>query len=101
MLGGIGSNGVRLLKEQTVRTILATSQRPSNIDSTQGYSLGFAILQDDFGSWIGHGGAWGTYFKVNIDKQALALWIVQLCGSPRPWDTKRNEAFTEFFSHMP
>ena len=100
MLGGIGSNGARLLKEHTVRTILATSQRPSNIDSAQGYSLGFVILRDEFGSWIGHGGALGTNFKVNIDKQELALWIVQLSGGPRPWDTKRDEAITEFFSHV-
>ena len=100
MYGGVGSNGVRLLKEHTVRTILATSQRPLSADSG-GYSLGFAVNEDEAGSWIAHGGAWGTYFKVNIDKQELFLWVVQLTGGPRPWDGRRDEAVAAFFNNFP
>jgi CubicO group peptidase (beta-lactamase class C family) len=100
MLKGMGINGVRLLREQTVRNLLATSQRPLSLNPSQGYSLGFQILQDEPG-WLAHGGAWGTYFKVNIDKQELCLWIVQLCGSPRPWDSGREEAAKSFFNNVP
>ena len=99
MSKGVGANGVRLLQEQTVLELLATSQRPSNLNSTQGYSLGFQILKDEPG-WLGHGGAWGTYFKVNIDKQELFLWVVQLCGGPRPWDAHRQESAELFFKNV-
>ena len=100
MLKGIGANGVRILQEQTVLELLATSQRPTRLNPGQGYSLGFQILQDDPG-WLGHGGSWGTYFKINIDKQELCLWVVQLCGAPRPWDVQREEAAKSFFRTVP
>jgi len=98
MLKGVGANGVRLLQEQTVLELLATSQRPPSLQGY--YSLGFTILQDEPG-WLGHGGAWGTYFKININKQELCLWVVQLCGGPRPWDVQREEAAKSFFRNVP
>ena len=55
---GVGDNGVRILKEETVKDILARSTRPSNMS---GYSLGLAApVQDNENAWFGHGGAWGT-----------------------------------------
>ena len=82
MNGGVGDNGVRILKEETVRSILATSTRPQGLG---GYSLGLNAPQDGHG-WFGHGGAWGTNCQVNMDKKQLKLWVVQLNGGPRPWD---------------
>lgn len=89
---GVGENGVRILKEETVKEILATSTRPKNLGS---YSLGLNV---DFTKGImGHGGAWGTSCSVNWRNKEIRLKVVQLNGSPRPWDAKINEAANKFF----
>ncbi len=92
---GIGDNGVRILKEETVKSILAVSTRPANLG---GYSLGLAApVKDGEDEWFGHGGAWGTNCMVNWHRRELKLWAVQLCGGPRPWDKDRNDAVNDFF----
>ena len=92
---GVGDNGVRILKEETVKSILAVSTRPPD---RGGYSLGlFAPVKDDEDQWFGHGGARGTNCSVNWHKKQLKLWAVQLCGGPRPWDKAREEAEKKFF----
>ena len=92
---GLGENGVRILKEETVKSILAVSTRPQGLG---GYSLGLsAPVKDDDDQWFGHGGAWGTNCMVNWHKKELKLWAVQLSGTPRPWDKARNEAADRFF----
>jgi len=92
---GIGENGVRILKEETVKSILAVSTRPIGLG---GYSLGLSAPEKDDGNqWFGHGGAWGTNCMVNWHKRELKLWVVQLEGGPRPWDKARNEAADRFF----
>ena len=94
---GVGDNGVRILKEETVKAILATSTRPANL-SDPNYSLGLrAPIADNENEWFGHGGAWGTNCMVNWHKKQLKLWAVQLCGGPRPWDAAREKAANEFF----
>ncbi len=92
---GIGDNGKRILKEETVKSILAVSTRPKNMG---GYSLGLsAPVEDNEESWFGHGGAWGTNCSVNWHKKQLKLWAVQLCRGPRPWDKDRDDAANKFF----
>ena len=92
---GLGDNGVRILKEETVKNLLAVSSRPQGLG---GYSLGLgAPEKDDEDQWFGHGGAWGTNCMVNWHKKQLKLWVVQLEGGPRPWDKARNEAADRFF----
>ena len=92
---GVGDNGVRILKEETVKSILAVSTRPANLG---GYSLGLsAPVKDGDDQWFGHGGAWGTNCMVNWHKKELKLWAVQLGGQPRPWDKAREEAANKFF----
>ena len=94
---GVGDNGVRILKEETVKTILAISTRPKGLG---GYSLGLGAPekdQDNENQWVGHGGAWGTNCSVNWRKKQLKLWAVQLEGGPRPWDAARDKAADEFF----
>ena len=94
---GVGENGVRILKEETVKSILATSTRPANLKDPN-YSLGLrAPLNDGENEWLGHGGVWGTNCTVNWHKKELKLWAVQFCGGPRPWDADRNKAADEFF----
>ncbi len=94
---GVGENGVRILKEETVKSILATSTRPSDLKDPN-YSLGLrAPIADNENEWFGHGGAWGTNCMVNWHKKQLKLWAVQLCGGPRPWDAAREKAANEFF----
>ena len=94
---GVGENGVRILKEETVKAILATSTRPADLKDPN-YSLGLrAPIADNENEWFGHGGAWGTNCMVNWHKKQLKLWAVQLCGSPRPWDGAREKAANEFF----
>ena len=94
---GQGENGVRILKEETVKSILATSTRPATLKDPN-YSLGLrAPAVDSENEWFGHGGAWGTNCMVNWHKKELKLWAVQFCGGPRPWDNDRNKAADEFF----
>jgi CubicO group peptidase (beta-lactamase class C family) len=94
---GVGDNGVRILKEETVKTLLAVSSRPSGFE---GYSLGlYAPEQSKDGedAWFGHGGAFGTNCMVNWRKKQIKLWVVQLSGYPRPWDAAAKDAAEEFF----
>ena len=101
---GVGDNGVRILKEETVKNLLAKSSRPRGIKVHNGgqvddtYSLGLNAPQDDKDDkWFGHGGAWGTNCMVNWHKKELKLWAVQLTGGPRPWDKARAKAADAFF----
>ena len=95
---GVGENGVRILKEETVKELLAKSTRPKGMG---GYSLGLTAPEvDQENSWFGHGGAWGTNCMVNWHRKELKLWVVQLCGQPRPWDTARAEAEKKFFRYV-
>ena len=91
---GIGDNGVRILKEETVKAILATSTRPEKLGR---YSLG---LNADFArGTMGHGGAWGTSATVNWKNKELRLRVVQLRGdNNRPWNATIAKAANKFFS---
>ncbi len=92
---GMGENGVRILKEETVKNLLAVSTRPKGMG---GYSLGLSAPETDGeDAWFGHGGAWGTNCMVNWHKKQLKLWAVQLTGGPRPWDGARAKAADAFF----
>ena len=95
---GVGDNGVRILKAETVKKYLAVSTRPKKLG---GYSLGLtAPIVDDGIGWFGHGGAWGTNCMVNYHRKELRLWVVQLTGRNRPWLVKRNEAQSKFFKYV-
>ena len=93
---GVGENGVRIMKEETVKSILAVTTRPENMG---GYSLGLsAPVKDDEDSWFGHGGAWSTNCSVNWHKKQLRLWVVQCAGGPQPWGAEVDKAAEKFFS---
>ena len=93
---GVGDNGVRILKEETVKSLLACSTRPADM---KGYSLGLsAPVEDNENSWFGHGGAWGTSCSVNWHKKQLRLWVVQRAGGNQPWKKEVDKAAVEFFS---
>ncbi|MBR2642121.1 MAG: beta-lactamase family protein, partial [Lentisphaeria bacterium] len=66
---GIGDNGVRILKEETVLELIAKNSRPKKLG---GYSLGLAV--NSRGD-IAHGGAYGTSARVNWKKKQMALWV--------------------------
>ena len=92
---GVGENGVRILKEETVKSILAVSTRPEGMG---GYSLGLsAPVKDGEGEWFGHGGAWGTNCIVNWHTKQLKLWVVQINGA-QPWSGALGKAAEKFFS---
>ena len=88
---GVGDNGVRILKEETVKNLLATSTRPQKLGY---YSLGLSASPD---GWFGHGGAWGTSCLVNWQKKQLRLWIVQQNGNAGVWRKKWQSASEQFF----
>ena len=90
---GVGDNGVRILQEETVRNLLATSTRPENLGH---YSLGLTV--DPRNGLFGHGGAWGTHCLVNPDKKQLTLWVVQLVGNLRELNAARHAAAASFFA---
>ena len=93
---GMGENGVRILKEETVRNLLAKSTRPKGMG---GYSLGLVAPEEDgVDEWFGHGGAWNTQCSVNWHKRCLKLWTVQFYGEHR-WEMckKERETAAELF----
>ena len=93
---GLGENGVRILKEETVKNILARTTRPA---SMSGYSLGLsAPVEDHENAWFGHGGAWGTNCSVNWHKKELKLWVVQNAGGGQPWNPAVVKAAEKFFA---
>ena len=93
---GVGDNGVRILKEETVKNILAVSSRPEGLG---GYSLGLvAPVVDSEDAWFGHGGAWNTNCIVNWHKKELRMWVQQRAGGPTPWESALNDAAQKFFS---
>ena len=93
---GVADNGTRLLKEETVKTLLAATTRPEGLG---GYSLG---LGANFKNGdMAHGGAWGTSCTVNWRRKHLVLWVVQqnvAPNTPRPWIAARNKAAEKFFA---
>ena len=95
---GVGENGSRILKTETVKELLARSTRPSGMG---GYSLGLnAPEKDAADEWFGHGGAWNTSCMVNWHKRELKLWVVQFYGDER-WKMckkERDAAADAFFS---
>ena len=92
---GVGENGVRILKEETVKNLLAVSSRPKGMG---GYSLGLtAPVEDSEDAWFGHGGAWGTQCTVNWHKKQLKMWVIQSNGGPQPWSTPLQNAQQAFF----
>ena len=95
---GLGDNGVRILKEETVKEMLAKSTRPEGME---GYSLGLTAPVDDTEeSWFGHGGAWGTSCSVNWHKKELKLWVIQSAGGKQPWKKEMKKAAEKFFSQQ-
>ncbi len=92
---GQGEKGQRILKEETVKNLLAVTTRPQNMG---GYSLGLVAPKvDKETEWFGHGGAWGTNAMVNHHRKQLKLWVVQQKGGPRPWEKARDAATDAFF----
>jgi CubicO group peptidase (beta-lactamase class C family) len=95
---GLGDNGVRILKEETVKEMLAKSTRPEGME---GYSLGLtAPANDTEESWFGHGGAWGTSCSVNWHKKELKLWVIQSAGGKQPWKKEIKKAAEKFFAQQ-
>ena len=93
---GLGDNGVRILKEETVKELLAQSTRP---DGMEGYSLGLSAPEkDNENAWFGHGGAWGTNCHVNWHKKQLKLWVFQITSGPKPWGKEMKKAAEKFFA---
>ena len=92
---GLGENGVRILKEETVKNLLAVSLRPAELG---GYSLGLTAPKvDNEDGWFGHGGAWGTSCQVNYHKKELRLWVIQRATGKQPWMPKMDKAAEKFF----
>ena len=93
---GLGENGVRILKEETVKNLLARTTRPTSMEV---YSLGLtAPVKDNENSWFGHGGAWGTNCSINWHKKELKLWVIQCAGGGQPWNAAVSKAAEKFFA---
>ena len=93
---GVGDNGARILKAETVKSILAVTTRPQSMG---GYSLGLSAPKvDGENEWFGHGGAWGTSCMVNWHRKQLKLWAIQIGGgSGWAWSGDYNKAVDAFF----
>ena len=93
---GVGENGVRILEEDTVKNLLARSTRAAHLG---GYSLGLSTaVEDNEGSWFGHGGAWATNCYVNYHTKQLRLWAIQCAGGAQPWLADVDKAAEQFFA---
>ena len=90
---GVGDNGVRIMKEETVKNLLASSTRPEKMEK---YSLGLSVQGN---GWFGHGGAWNTNCKVNWQTKQLQLWAVQLLNpKDGTWHKDYKKAVDQFFN---
>ena len=94
---GLGDNGVRILKEETVKSILAKSTRAADL-SDPNYSLGLIAPQvDGEDQWFGHGGAWVSQCMVNWHRRRLRMLVVQLVGDCYRFRDVNNQAADKFF----
>ena len=91
---GVGENGVRILKEETVKKYLASNTRPAGVEGS--YSLGLGVNYDK--GTMGHGGAWKTNCQVNWRKKELRMWVVQQNGKPGAWGKAWSKAGNKFFA---
>ena len=102
---GVGDNGVRILKEKTVKSILALNTRKfvdgQEVRAGLGYSLGLkAPIVDGEDQTVGHGGAWGSQGYVNWHRRQLKLFVVQRCGTvDTPWKDAWDKAVDKFLKH--
>ena len=95
---GMGDNGVRILKEETVKNLLAVSTRPAGMG---GYSLGLtAPVVDSENGWFGHGGAFGTNCSVNWHTKELKMLVVQISKGKKGWEKALREAQDNFFNYV-
>ena len=95
---GMGDNGVRILKEETVKNLLAVSTRPADMG---GYSLGLtAPVVDSENGWFGHGGAFGTNCSVNWHTKELKMFVVQISKGKKGWEKALREAQDNFFNYV-
>lgn len=92
---GVGENGVRILNDETVMSLLAVSTRPQGLG---GYSLGLGAPEKDAeDAWFGHGGARGTQCMVNWHKRQLRMLVVQCVGDCSRYRDASSEAAGRFF----
>ena len=95
---GVGDNGVRILKEETVKNLLAVSTRPAGMG---GYSLGLtAPVVDSEKGWFGHGGAFGTNCSVNWHTKELKMFVVQITTGEKRWEIPLLRAQDSFFKYV-
>ena len=95
---GMGDNGVRILKEETVKNLLAVSTRPAGMG---GYSLGLtAPVVDSENGWFGHGGAFGTNCSVNWHTKELKMFVVQITTGEKRWEIPLLRAQDSFFKYV-
>ena len=90
---GVGDNGVRVIKEETIKSLLAVSSLPKGMP---GYSLGLEASEEDSEDAIfGHGGAWTTNAHINWHKRHLRLLVLQVTGDAAPdyFFKARNAAY--------
>ena len=103
---GVGDNGVRILKAETVRDLLEKSQLPEGVPGSRGgYSLGFHVDAGDSG-WYGHGGAWATNCRMNPRTRQLRFLAQQIVGreqdkEPKPFMTAYEKAANRFMNLKP
>ena len=88
---GRGDNGVRILKESTVKELLAANSRPAGLGT---YSLGLNVKDEGY---MSHGGAWQTSCSVNWKTRQLFLKVVQLNGSLPGFNSKLWKVAERFF----
>ena len=94
---GRGDNGVRILREQTVRDVLMRAPELKGKESPN-YSLGLiAPKVDGENQWVGHGGAWGSQCMVNWHKKQLQMIVLQIGGDTVKFRKVSNRAADGFF----
>ena len=90
---GVGDNGVRILKAETVMGLLEQNQLPEAVAKTaKPYSLGLHVDGDS--GWYGHGGAWTTNCRINPKTRKLKLLAQQISYE---WPKEERKPFLEAF----
>ena len=103
---GVGDNGVRILKAETVMNLLEKDQIPPTAVVRENYRYSLGLQIDGASGWYGHGGAWATDCRINPKEGKLKFLAQQISyvwpkEEPKPFLDALHRAEDEFLSRKP
>ena len=103
---GVGDNGARILKAETVMELLEKDQIPATAVVKENYRYSLGLQVDGASGWYGHGGAWTTDCRINPREDKLKFLAQQIDyvwpkEEPKPFLDALHRAEDEFLKRKP